>query len=117
MATEKWDGPQVGISDSTLIFEVFEGAPEKECILLSRMSMHVAKEDTFSLHVRIFDGLFGVEDSWMQKLIWLNPLSIKIHAQKTAPIIAIDHSVTVEHRHNFEHKIFSQSHCQRFVAE
>lgn len=43
----------------------------------------------------------------MQLFIGINPLSIKIDEAEIAPIIANDDSIGIEHRHNFEDKIFS----------
>lgn len=51
---------------------------------------------------------FGKVDRRVWFLWWLQPLSIKICSGKIAAVVANDHTVDIEHRHNLEYEILSQ---------
>lgn len=44
----------------------------------------------------------------MKRFRWIFPSTVQILSNKTTAIVAIDHTVWVEHRNYFKHKIFSE---------
>ena len=52
--------------------------------------------------------LFKVEQLWMQFLTRKSPLPIDIISWKIRPIIPTDHTIDIDHRHNFYTKILTQ---------
>lgn len=82
-------------------------------VFLARMSMHVNIElQIFACHARRTCNLlchaFNVPHCWVQSVVRFIELAIQIVARHRCPIIACNHAIRVQHRHNFEHYSFPQ---------
>lgn len=79
-----------------------------EHVLLPRVAMEVTVHHEASFVVQIFYQLFGIEHRWMQAFMRLLPAPVQIAAGEGASVVAINHTVGVEHRNDLEDVVLPQ---------
>ena len=72
------------------------------------MTVEITVEHKSSLLVNLLDQALCVEDGRMQCLVWRLPSSVKITSCQTTPIVPVDDTIGVEHRHDLEYEILTQ---------
>ena len=72
------------------------------------MSVEVADQGNFPLSFEVSHHALNMPVDWVKRLRRYLPPSIQVLSCQTAPIVAIDYTVWIEHRHDLEYKIFSQ---------
>lgn len=82
-----------------------------EYLLAARMAVKIADQLQWTLGLERLDQLFSVEDCRMQGFVRSFPSAIQIHAQQTAAVVTVDHSVWVQHRNQFEDEVVAQKRC------
>ena len=55
--------------------------------------------------------MFRKKDLRVQELRGVRPTTVQVHTQNVASVVAINHSVRVEHRYNFENEQLSKGLC------
>lgn len=70
--------------------------------------MHITIQNDASLPMRIPYQLLRIENCRMQKFIWRKPFAIQVTPKQTAPIIAIDDTIWIQHRHHFKNEMLPQ---------
>ena len=76
MATKQRQNSKLGILYPSLLFVVFVGTSVEEHILLARMPVHITVKNHSPLPVFVSDELLRVVDSWVQKFVRREPLSV-----------------------------------------
>ena len=97
---------------SALLLEVFVAAAVEENISFTGMAVHVAVHYNAALPVSEPDQLLRVEDGRVQEFVRLKPLAVQVTTQQRAAVIAVNYTVRVQHRHDFENKVLPQVNRQ-----
>jgi hypothetical protein len=69
--------------------------------------MEITKKKNLIILMAHFQKFFGVIDCGMKKFTWIWPSPVEISSNVVTPIIAVDHTIWVQHRYNFENECFS----------
>lgn len=80
-----------------------------ENILLSRMTMHIAKQNNLSLQVGLLQKLLNVVDGWMQRFRRKFPPSIQVAPSQRYSIITVHNAVWIQHGNQFEDEVIPQN--------
>lgn len=99
---------EICILDSAFVLVVFVGATVEEGMHFARVAVHVAVQNTLSLNMSVTHHQLRVKDFRVEEAVRCPPFAIEVNAEQAASIVSINHAITVQHRHNFEYKIFSQ---------
>ena len=116
VAAQQGNNPELCIFNAAFLLVVLEGAPVKKSILLARVAMHVAVESDLALPLQKANQLLGVVNRRVQKLVRRQPLSVQVTAKQTAPVVALDDAVWVEHGHNEKDKVLAELLCHLRVG-
>lgn len=65
------------------------------------------------LILAFYDELLGIVYLLMQRLVGVLPLAIQIDPRKRSAIVAMNHSIRVQHRDNFDDELIPQLFCVR----
>lgn len=82
-----------------------------EGVSLHRMTMQVAEEKHICKLLDAEYEFLQVEDLRMVYFGWIFPFFIEIVAGNVGPVVAVDHTVWVQHRNDLEHEILPQFLC------
>jgi hypothetical protein len=99
---------KLGISNTALLFIVLEAAAIEKGILFSGMAVQIAVEHHPPLLVEMPDQILSVVHWGVQKTIRLFPLTIQVHAEKGAAIVAVDDTVGVQHWHDSDNEMLTE---------
>lgn len=72
------------------------------------MTMQVTVQSNLSLLGEGFDHTLDVVDNRMQDFGWCLVTSVQITATKGASVVAVDHTIWVNHRHDFEYEFLTE---------
>jgi hypothetical protein len=72
------------------------------------MTMEITIYQQLTLFFHSLDHLLRMVNSWVQFLVWINPLSIQINLSKIASIIANNNTINIKHGYNFKQKVLPQ---------
>ena len=76
------------------------------------MDVHHQSYHTRQL-LQTLDQHLGVINGGMNRLVRIGPSSIQITSCQRASIVAVNHSVRIEHRNDFEHKLWTQTRKEK----
>lgn len=79
--------------------------PKHKDLATSAMTMQVAVEGHWVLSVELADLSLEIVNLWKQTLTRVLPLSVQVHAGQTRPIVTIDYTVDIDHRHQIENEV------------
>ena len=71
--------------------------------------MQVTEKHETTLLVYLLDESLAVVDGWMKRLTWRLPSSIQIAASETAPVVAINDAIWIEHHDHLKHEVLAQA--------
>ncbi len=69
------------------------------------MAVHVTVQDNPLFDLADMDQHLGGEDLRVEEWTRLDPSPVQVHAQETAPIVAVLHSIRIQHRHHPEDEV------------
>jgi len=70
--------------------------------------MNVDIHDDFLFLVCLSDQLSHVVDLRLKILLATSPFSVQVASVSRKAVITVHHSIWIQHRHNFKHKMSSQ---------
>ena len=79
-----------------------------ESIPLHRVTMEVTKQDHFSNFLDTEDQFFEVEDLRVVHFGGVFPFTIEIITRNVRPVVAVNDSIRIKHRDNFEDEVLPQ---------
>ena len=79
-----------------------------ESILLHRVTMEVTKQDHFSNFLDTEDQFFEVEDLRVVHFGGVFPFTIEIITRNVRSVVAVNDSIRIKHRDNFEDEVLPQ---------
>jgi hypothetical protein len=103
-----WQYPKQSIVGATLILVVLVSTPVEESAKMSVMAVEIAAHMNLDLAAHHLHHLQGVEDLGMQKAVCAVPLPIQVAAELTAPVIAPDYAIDIQHGHNSKDEVLSE---------
>ena len=98
----------LSVLDPALMFVVLIGASVKKRVLLPGVPVQVTVHQHSPLVMHMSHEVLGVEDGRVQEYVGADPASIKVDAEKGAPLVAEYHSIYIEHGDDPEHEVAPQ---------
>ena len=74
----------------------------------STMSVQVSEEDNWPLAVELFNHLLYGDNLREKRWVWLLIDSVQVDATETAPVVAMNYPVDVDHWNYLEHKVLTE---------
>lgn len=108
LATQQRYDAHLSVLHSALLLIVLVAAPEEESIVLSGVTVQIAKQEHLPLEIHYLDELLRVEDCWVQEAIRFIPLPIQVAAKQRASVVTVNHPVRVQHGHDAKNEVFSE---------
>ncbi len=75
------------------------------------MSVYVTYQIYLSIFLKLFNEHICVINGWMQLLVGVYPLPIKINSCQIAPCVPINYTIWVQHWYDLEYKVISEYPC------
>ena len=101
---------------SSRMWSILEIISVHEKAFATRVTMQVATEYHLTFAIEFPNHSFYVPIDRVKILRWNLPAPIQILTGEWASVVTVDDTIWIEHRHNFEDKIFSQGLRLRSIA-
>jgi hypothetical protein len=72
------------------------------------MSVQVSEEDNWPLAVELFNHLLYGDNLREKRWVWLLIDPVQVDATETAPVVAMNYPVDVDHWNYLEHKVLTE---------
>ena len=88
---------------------IFEVVAVHKDILTSGMSMQITAHYDLALPVKLSNHTFDVPVDGMKVLGGDTPAAVQVLTGQRTPIVAVDHTIWIQHRYDLENEVFAKS--------